>query len=88
GEPTSLTVSAPRRVLGAGAGPAQGLERTLRVGDPGIVRVDAVAAACDGESDEVGIFAACHRYRQEWDVEVAVVPGGTTAVELEWELCG
>jgi thiol-disulfide isomerase/thioredoxin len=79
GEPTSLTVSAPSGVLAAGAGTAPGLERTLRVGGPGTVRVDAVAAACDGP----GIFAACHRYRQEWDVEVAVVPGGATTVELE-----
>jgi thiol-disulfide isomerase/thioredoxin len=83
GEPTSLTVSAPGGVLESGAGTAAGLERVLRVGGPGTVRVDAVAAACDADSDEVGIFAACHRYRQEWDVEVAVVPGGAAAVELE-----
>ena len=83
GEPTSLTVHAPEDVLASGAGAGPGLERTLRVGGPGTVRVDAAAAACDGESDEVGIFAACHRYRQEWDVEVAVVLGGATAVALE-----
>jgi hypothetical protein len=83
GEPTSLTVSAPATVLESGTGTTPGLERTLRVGGPGPVRIDVVAAACDGESDEVGIFAACHRYRQEWDVELAVLPGGAAAVELE-----
>jgi hypothetical protein len=83
GEPTSLTVHAPDDVLASGTGTGPGLERTLLVRGPGTVRVDAVAAACDGKSDEVGIFAACHRYRQEWDVEVAVVPGGAAAVELE-----
>jgi len=81
GEPTSLTVTGPEVESGAGAAP--GLERTLRLRGPGTVRVDAVAAACDGESDQVGIFAACHRYRQEWDLEVTVVPGGATVVELE-----
>ena len=83
GDPTSLTVSGPG--LEAGAGSAPGLERTLRIGGSGTVRVDAVAAACDGESDEVGIFAACHRYRQEWDVEVRVVADGAAVVELELE---
>jgi thiol-disulfide isomerase/thioredoxin len=81
GEPTSLTVTGAEVESGAGAAP--GLERTLRLRGPGTVRVDAVAAACDGESDQVGIFAACHRYRQEWDLEVRVVPGGATVVELE-----
>jgi len=76
-------VHAPGDVLASGAATGPGLERTLGVGGPGTVRVDAVAAACDGESDEVGIFAACHRYRQEWDVELAVLPGGAAAVELE-----
>jgi NHL repeat len=73
----------PDDVLVSGTGTDPGLERTLLVRGPGTVRVDAVAAAYDGKSDEVGIFAACHRYRREWDVEVAVVPGGATAVELE-----
>jgi hypothetical protein len=81
GEPTALTVTGPGVEAGAGAAP--GLERMLRLRGPGTVRVDAVAAACDGESDQVGIFAACHRYRQEWDLELTVVPGGATVVELE-----
>ena len=66
GEPTSLTVTAPDGFLPAGAGTAPGLERELRLDGPGLLRVDAVAAACDGD----GVFAACHRYRQEWAVDV------------------
>jgi thiol-disulfide isomerase/thioredoxin len=79
GEPTSLTVTGPVEVLADGAGSAPGLERTVRVRGSGVLRVDAVAAACDGD----GIFAACHRYRQEWDVEVRVVSGGAAVVDLE-----
>jgi hypothetical protein len=83
GEPTSLTVVGPADVLADGAGSAPGLERTVRVRGPGVLRVDAVAAACDGDGPDVGVFAACHRYRQEWEVEVRVVPGGPPALELE-----
>jgi thiol-disulfide isomerase/thioredoxin len=83
GEPTSLTVGGPVGVLADGAGSAPGLERTVRLRGPGVLHVDAVAAACDGDGPDVGVFAACHRYRQEWDVEVRVVPGGPTVLELE-----
>jgi thiol-disulfide isomerase/thioredoxin len=79
GEPTSLTVTAPDRFLPAGAGTAPGLERDLRLDGAGLLRVDAVAAACDGD----GVFAACHRYRQEWVVDVRVQPGAATEVVLD-----
>jgi DNA-binding beta-propeller fold protein YncE len=48
GEPTSLTVTATDGLLTAGAGAAPGLERELRLAGSGLLRVDAVAAACDG----------------------------------------
>jgi hypothetical protein len=83
GEPTSLAVTAADGVLDDGAGSAPGLDRALLVRGPGTVRVDAVAAACDGPSDEAGIFAACHRYRQEWDVDLRVRPGAATALVLD-----
>ena len=79
GEPTSLTVTAPDGLLAAGAGTAPGLERELRLGGSGLLQVDAVAAACDGE----GVFAACHRYRQEWVVDVRVRTGAPTEVVLD-----
>jgi hypothetical protein len=88
GEPTSLTVTGPVAVLADGAGTAPGLERAVRLRRPGTLRVDAVAAACDGDGPDVGVFAACHRYRQEWDVEVRVVPGGPAVVELELRPAG
>ena len=79
GEPTSLTVAAPDEFLAAGAGTAPGLERELRLDGSGLLRVDAVAAACDGD----GVFAACHRYRQEWNVEVRVRAGAPAELVLE-----
>ena len=79
GEPTSLTVTALDGFLPAGAGTAPGLERELRLDGSGLLRVDAVAAACDGD----GVFAACHRYRQEWVVNVRVRPGAPTEVVLD-----
>ncbi len=89
GEPTSLGVSGPADVLGADPGTSPGLHRTLQVGGSGTVRVDAVAAACDDD----GTFAVCHRYRQQWDVELRVVPAaevtdGPAAVVLDWEPAG
>ncbi len=83
GEPTSLTVDAAAGVLDGGAGTSPGLERTLLVRRTGVLRVEAVAAACDGPADEVGIFAACHRYRQEWEVDVGVVAGASGELVLE-----
>ena len=79
GEPTSLTVTALDGFLPAGAGTAPGLERELRLDGSGLLRVDAVAAACDGD----GVFAACHRYRQEWVVNVRVRTGAATEVVLD-----
>jgi thiol-disulfide isomerase/thioredoxin len=79
GEPTSLTVTALDGFLPVGAGTAPGLERELRIDGSGLLRVDAVAAACDGD----GVFAACHRYRQEWAVDVQARPGGPTELVLD-----
>jgi thiol-disulfide isomerase/thioredoxin len=82
GDPTSLTVVGAE-ALDAGEGSAPGLERTVRVRQSGAVHLGAVAAACDGPSDEVGVFAACHLYRQEWEVDLQVIPGGPSTVELD-----
>jgi len=79
GEPTSLTVTALDGFLPAGAGTAPGLERELRLDGSGLLRVDAVAAACDGD----GVFAACHRYRQQWAVDVHVRPGAPAELVLD-----
>jgi hypothetical protein len=79
GEPTSLTVTALDGFLPAGAGTAPGLERELRLDGSGLARVDAVAAACDGD----GVFAACHRYRREWVVDVLVRTAAATEVVLD-----
>ena len=84
GEPTSLSVDAAAGVLDDGAGTSPGLERTLLVRGPGVLRVEAVAAACDRPADEVGIFAACHRYRQEWEVDVRLVAGSPAGLVLDW----
>jgi hypothetical protein len=83
GEPTALTVTAPDGVLASGAGSGPGLARTLDVRGGGPVRVEAVAAACDGLPDEVGVFAACHRYRQEWTVDLRTQPGAPAEVALD-----
>jgi len=82
GEPTSLTVTALDGFLPAGAGTAPGLERELRLDGSGLARVDAVAAACDGD----GVFAACHRYRQQWAVDVHVRPGAPAELSAYQEL--
>jgi hypothetical protein len=85
GEPTSLTVAGPPGLLQDGAGSAPGLRRALWLAGPGVLRVDAVAAACDhdGDAGEASIFAACHRYRQEWEIDVRVVAGGAAALQLD-----
>ena len=50
----------------------------------GRLRIEAVAAACDhGPDGEVGVFAACHRYRREWEVTVRVAAEGTTELVLD-----
>jgi thiol-disulfide isomerase/thioredoxin len=78
GDPTSLTVDSDG-LLSAGSGTTPGLERELRLIGPGPLRVDAVAAACDGD----GVFAACHRYRREWVVDARVAPGGADEIILD-----
>ena len=75
GDPTSLTVAAsPPELLADGAGTGSGLARTLRfaVAGPveGVLQVSVAAAACD---DGDGIFAACHRYQQDWGIPVRLV---------------
>jgi thiol-disulfide isomerase/thioredoxin len=88
GDPTALTVTAvPELLLQSGAGSGSGLVRALRFAGrgSGVLRVDAAAAACDhdGVAGEVSIFAACHRYRQEWEIEVEVVPDGRAVLRLD-----
>jgi hypothetical protein len=78
GDPTSLTVDSDG-LLSAGSGTTSGLERELRLTGPGPLRVEAVAAACDGD----GVFAACHRYRREWVVDLRVAPGGADEIVLD-----
>jgi hypothetical protein len=78
GDPTSLTVDSDG-LMSAGSGTTLGLERELRLIGPGPLRVEAVAAACDGD----GVFAACHRYRREWVVDARVAPGGADEIILD-----
>jgi thiol-disulfide isomerase/thioredoxin len=83
GEPTELTVAAsPPELLVAGAGTAPGLSRELVLGDVpgGVLSVSVAAAACD-EGD--GVFAACHRYQQDWGIPVRLVAGAPSALELD-----
>ncbi|WP_300013977.1 NHL domain-containing thioredoxin family protein [Pseudonocardia sp.] len=82
GDPTSLTVAAsPPELLAAGAGTAPGLTRDLVLdGDrQGVLQVSVAAAACD---DGDGVFAACHRYQQDWGIPVRPVPGAPAELEL------
>ncbi|WP_181781844.1 NHL domain-containing thioredoxin family protein [Pseudonocardia pini] len=74
GDPTVLTVAAsPPSLLVSGGGTAPGLARTLELGaGEGVLSVSVAAAACD-EGDAV--FAACHRYQQDWGVPVRVGSG-------------
>ncbi len=82
GDPTQLTVEAsPPELLVAGAGTAPGLERELVFGDvpDGVLSVGVAAAACD-EGD--GVFAACHRYQQDWGIPVRLVAGAPPHLDL------
>jgi thiol-disulfide isomerase/thioredoxin len=82
GDPTQLTATAsPPELLVSGAGTAPGLERELVLGDVGggVLSVSVAAAACD-EGD--GVFAACHRYQQDWGIPVRVAGGAATELEL------
>ena len=58
GDPTSLTVDAA--AVGWLGDDPRGWSGSCGSTRPGPLRVEAVAAACDGD----GVFAACHRYRQ------------------------
>jgi len=83
GDPTELTVSAsPPELVVAGAGTAPGLSRELVLGGvpEGVLSVSVAAAACD-EGD--GVFAACHRYQQDWGIPVRVVAGAPAELELD-----
>jgi len=74
GDPTVLTVAAsPESLLVSGAGTAPGLSRTLELAPgAGVLSVSVAAAACDlGDA----VFAACHRYQQDWGVPVEVGEG-------------
>jgi sugar lactone lactonase YvrE/thiol-disulfide isomerase/thioredoxin len=75
GDPTSLTVAAsPSELLADGTGTAPGLTRTLRFAEDGpaegVLQISVAAAACD---DGDGVFAACHRYQQDWGIPVRLV---------------
>jgi thiol-disulfide isomerase/thioredoxin len=83
GDPTQLTVAAsPPELLTAGAGTAPGLARELVFGDiaEGVLSVSVAAAACD-EGD--GVFAACHRYQQDWGIPVRLVDGADHHLVLD-----
>jgi thiol-disulfide isomerase/thioredoxin len=82
GDPTQLTVAAsPPELLVAGAGTAPGLARDLVFGEvtEGVLSVSVAAAACD-EGD--GVFAACHRYQQDWGIPVRLVENAPSELEL------
>jgi thiol-disulfide isomerase/thioredoxin len=82
GDPTSLTIAAsPPSLLRSGAGTAAGLERTVELGaGEGVLQVSVAAAACD---DGDGVFAACHRYQQDWGIPVRVVDGAPGELVLD-----
>jgi hypothetical protein len=82
GDPTQLTVAAdPPELLVRGAGTAPGLVRELEFsGAEGVLSVSVAAAACD-EGD--GVFAACHRYQQDWGIPVRLTSDGPTELELD-----
>jgi len=63
-------------------GTAPGLCRELVLGEvaEGVLSVGVVAAACD-EGD--GVFAACHRYQQDWDIPVRLVAGAPDELVLD-----
>ncbi len=85
GDPTALTVAAsPPELLVDGAGTAPGLTRTLRFAPDapaeGVLQVSVAAAACD---DGDGVFAACHRYQQDWGIPVRLVGGAPGELVLD-----
>lgn len=84
GDPTSLTVTAsPPSLLVDGAGTAPGLTRSIELsGDvtEGVLSISVAAAACD-EGD--GIYAACHRYQQDWGIPVRLVGDAPSELTLD-----
>lgn len=83
GDPTQLTVAAsPPELLTSGAGTSTGLVRDLVFGGvaEGVLQVSVAAAACD-EGD--GVFAACHRYQQDWGIPVRLVAGAPAELRLD-----
>ena len=82
GDPTQLTIAAdPPELLVRGAGTAPGLVRELELaGAEGVLSVSVAAAACD-EGD--GVFAACHRYQQDWGIPVRLTTDGPTVLDLD-----
>jgi hypothetical protein len=83
GDPTQLTVVAsPPELLASGAGTAPGLSRELVLGGTGggVLSISAAAAACD-EGD--GVFAACHRYQQDWGIPVRLIEGAADELVLD-----
>ncbi len=83
GDPTQIAVAAsPPELLASGAGTAPGLTRQLRFGEvaEGVLSVSVAAAACD-EGD--GVFAACHRYQQDWGIPVRLVDGAPAELVLD-----
>ena len=88
GDPTQLTVAAsPPGLLASGSGTAPGLARDLVFGDvsEGVLQVSVAAAACD-EGD--GVFAACHRYQQDWGIPVQLVHGAPAELCLDLRAVG
>jgi thiol-disulfide isomerase/thioredoxin len=90
GDPTSLTVAAsPPELLADGAGTTPGLARTLRFAADapaeGVLQVSVEAAACD---DGDGVFAACHRYQQDWGIPVRLVEGAPHELVLDLRAVG
>jgi hypothetical protein len=61
-----------------------GLTRTLRFAADapaeGVLQVSVAAAACD---DGDGVFAACHRYQQDWGIPVRLVDGAPDELVLD-----
>ena len=85
GDPASLTVAAsPPELLAEGAGTSPGLTRMLRFATDGpaegVRQVSVAAAACD-EGD--GVFAACHRYQQDWGIPLRLVAGAPDELVLD-----
>lgn len=82
GDPTSLTVAAsPPGLLLSGGGTSPGLTRelVLAADGEGVLQVSVAAAACD---DGDGVFAACHRYQQDWGIPLRLVPDAPRVLTL------